>query len=620
MGEPPVTTPEHPVVPVVAPAPAGDVPLVAGLADDVLPLRVPRLRAGLAWPLAALLVSVLAGLAALDRPWRSGEGTLATSGFLLLRGDAPLPAPLLSPDGVAALHTALYATLTRAFERHATLLGAGRETALAGALLAAVLLWLTARRRGLGDPASAVVVLLGSTVPLLGPVPLPDQPAQYAVPWLLLTAGAVRRRTTLVGALLAAVSGVVAVLLAPDVLLLVVAGTAAALVTGAQLPGRRLQGRLAAALLLAPVFLGTVLLLDHWAPQPDATAALGLSRAALLGLAGLLLVLGGAGVWALPRLRVPAVALVATTAAAVVPPARPSAVLVCLPVAALLAGALTEELAGRLLTARRPLARPVTLAGGMALAAVVVLTGVQWLRSAAPDLGSSDALGVVVWSRDQLPDGAVVMAPTPLWAELVHSGADVDHLRRGDQPGTVPAAAPGVPVLTVVRGAGAPPAGHRVVAGFAAAGADHRLTLLDPRPGSPDEQALAMRRSLTSALLANPRTADTGQATGRLLSARIDPRLLTLLAGVGSRLGLGVQALPAVAGEPDDADARVAVLDSALGEPLTPGSTAADRLLRYLHGQQPPFAPDSVQVLDGVVVVRFTYVSDPDALVAAVTR
>ena len=40
---------------------------------------------------------------------------------------AGLPDPTFSPDGLGALHTAVYATLTRAFARHDTLLAAGRE-------------------------------------------------------------------------------------------------------------------------------------------------------------------------------------------------------------------------------------------------------------------------------------------------------------------------------------------------------------------------------------------------------------------------------------------------------------------------------------------------------------
>jgi len=150
------------------------------------------------------------------------------------------------------------------------------------------------------------------------------------------------------------------------------------------------------------------------------------------------------------------------------------------------------------------------------------------------------------------------------------------------------------------------------------------LLVFDPDPGTPTPVEVAHRRSLASAMLANPDTEAGPEAVAVLRAAAVDARLLTLLAGLTARSGIGVRAFPAAPGElaatNDGPVARTALVTSLGGEPVTPGSAATDRLLAWLNAQRPPFAPDTVRVTGDGVLVGFRYASDPDALVTAATR
>ena len=78
--------------------------------------------------------------------------------------------------------------------------------------------------------------------------------------------------------------------------------------------------------------------------------------------------------------------------------------------------------------------------------------------------------------------------------------------------------------------------------------------------------------------------------------------------------------LPPAPAEPDDGcPARWLLVDRLGDEPLTPGSAAAEDLVAHLEAQQPPFAPDSVEVTDDGVLVGFDYVSSSDAVVSDAT-
>lgn len=577
----------------------------------------PRLLAGPGWPVAALVVVGLIGARAALRPARPGEGTLTAQGVLLGRG-ADLPAAGLSPEGVGALHATVYGTVTRALDRHETLLAAGRELVLVAVLLSCVLLWRTARRIGLGDPAGASgVLLLG--LGLLTPVLLPDGsaldgPALLAVPWLLLAGYLVAPGRSAPAALVGAVlATAVAVLLAPDVLLLVAAAGVAAAV--GSVPRRvPVSGRRALAVLSTVPVVGVALLLDRWDPQPTAAAVLGVGTPAVHVASGVLVALGalaglgGLSGWRLHRLRTPAVGMTAA-AASVALSGRLPTLLVCLPLAALLAAGLGEHMARG---AGAAWARPVLrVAAGLTLGIVGAAALTSLLRTPPADLGARDHDALVAWVDEQLHPDTLVVAPPRLRAELVHAGADPDQVRLPHPAGDGGSPAP---VLVVVEED--PPAGSTPVARFGPSEGTPRLVLADPSPGEPTPEELHRRRTLAAALLTRPTTADHGRATGALVSAEVDPRLLTVLAGVDVEFGLGLASLPTVAGEESTGTlTRYAVLDEAFGAPLRPGAPGTERLLAWLDAQWPPLAPDTVEVADGTVRIGYSYVSAPDGVV-----
>jgi hypothetical protein len=561
-------------------------------------------RPGTAWPLAAVAVVTLVGLAALHRPVRPGEGLLAAEGFLLLRGGGPAP-PALSPDGVGAAEMAVHATLFRAFDRHDTLLAAGRELVLVATIGSAVLLWGTARRLGFGDGATAAVVLLAAAPLLLSSAALLDVPAQLAVPWLLLAAWLVAPgRPTVTARGLALLASAVATLLAPDVLLLALFGTAAAVATGRLMPRAGLRGRLAGAVVFVPVIVLVTLLLPHWDPPREAAAGLGTGTRLVTTVAFLLV--GGMAAWRLDRFRVPASALVGTTLTAIAPLGRLSAVIVCLPLAAVLTVALADQAVERSPERTR---RMLRVAGAAVLACAVVGAVVLLVR--APPTGPEErtVTAVLDWADQRLPAGGRLVAPLPLWAELVHAGGDEDVVRL---PGTAGKGDLLHPVVVAVQGT--PPHGALVLARFP--GTTPPLRVVDPAPGVPTPAELARRRAIAAALLANPTTVAGARAASLLRSADVDPRLLFVLAGLGAQYGIGIADFPPAPYEPASGVlAHQALVDGLGGAPVRPGTPATERLLAWLHAQVPPFAPDSARVTGDGVLIDFRYVSAPDALV-----
>jgi hypothetical protein len=553
------------------------------------------------WPLAAIVLVALLGARAMQRAARPGEGRLAAEGFLLTATrDDPGAVPL-SPDGLGALHIAVYDALTRVFDRADTLVAAGRELVLVVTVLAAFLLWRTARRLGFGHPAAAAAVLL-TWVPALWFPALLGLPAQLAIAWLLvaawLTAGG-RPSPAALG--VAVLTAAVAALLAPDVLVLLLSGAVAALVTG--MPRQATMARTAiGGLLLVPVVVGAVLLLPLWDP-----GTAGLGTGILLAGVAVFLVVGGLAAWVLERLRAPALALVATTLTGLLASARVSALIVCLPLAAVLTvGVLGTAVPGR--TGRAVGRVAATLLVGALLVTVVAL-----VRAPAPAAGGrAQTSSLLGWAESALPSGTRLVADRLLRAELLHAGGDPDEVVL---PGLARPGDPETPVLTVVRGEG--PRGGLVLARFDDAGAPGALVVVDPAPVPATPEELSRRRALGDALLTNPTTTVEGRAAELLRAGQVDPRLLSLLAALGAQFGVGVQDLPAEPGEPDaGAPARRALLDRLAADALTADAPATERLLAWLDAQQPPFAPASVTSTDAGVLVGFTYVSAPDALVS----
>jgi hypothetical protein len=331
----------------------------------------------------------------------------------------------------------------------------------------------------------------------------------------------------------------------------------------------------------------------------------------LLGLAGLSELVGLSG-WRLRRLQAPAVGVLATATSFTLTGRLP-ALLVGLPLAALLVAGAGEQVLRQAGAAPvRPRARlALRVVAGLALGGVAAAALFSLLRTTPTDLGARDHAALLAWVDEQLPAEGRVVAPVRIWAELVHAGADTDQIRL---PLAAGGGGPLAPVLTVVEGD--LPGGSTPVARFGASGGRPDLLLTDGSAGDPIPEERARRRTLAAALLANPMTADGGQAAGVLASAEVDPRLLALLAGIGVQLDVELAALSTVAGEERTGTlVRHAALLGGSGAPLRPGAPETERLLAWLDAQWPPFAPDTVEVSNGDVRIGYRYVSAPDALV-----
>jgi hypothetical protein len=574
------------------------------------PLRR-RLSADLLWPLAALAVVGLVGARTLRGTPLPDDGALTAPAFALLRGE-PTGA-LLSPDGLGAVHTAVYATVTRAFERYPTLTAAGRELLLVLLLAGSVLVWRIARRLGLGSPAAAVAVLAYGAVPFLAPAHAVSTPATLAVPWLLLAGWLLADGPpSLPAAVPAAVAGLLGVLLAPDVLLLLAIGLAAAAASGR--PARWTgQQRRPAAVALAVVAVAVRLLVARWSPQPDDPGRWSAGQVELVLVSGVLLAVGAAAAWWLPELRAAGIAVAGTTLLAVAPPSgRLPALLICLPVAALLLATLVQRAAAPApRQRRRPGTRPVA---GAAMATAVVVAAVALGTAQRSDFGAASRSAVVGWSAAQLPAGTRLTAEPALAAELLHAGAEPGLVTSGTDAPVEAATVPAAAVLRVVRGPA--PAGTAPVTVFGAGSELPPLTVVDPSPVEPSPEQVARRRGLGRALLANPETVAPAPVAELLSDGAVDPRLLALLAGLATQFGLELHSLPVVPGEEGHTLVRQAVIGAVDGVPPADDPVLADRVLGWLAAQRGPYAPHTVRLVDDGLLITHRYIPDPDGEVS----
>jgi hypothetical protein len=168
---------------------------------------------------------------------------------------------------------------------------------------------------------------------------------------------------------------------------------------------------------------------------------------------------------------------------------------------------------------------------------------------------------------------------------------------------------PGDLVLTVTDGE--PEPGSRVVARFGG------LTVVDPSPGIPTPEQLDRRQALAEAVLANPTTRAPEEAAAVLRSADVDMRLMSLLAVLTAREGIGVATFPRTDGA--EGPARSVLLATSGRAPVGIGEPATEPLRTWLEAQLSPFAPDRVEVTEDGVLLSYRYASDPDALVAEVS-
>lgn len=223
--------------------------------------------------------------------------------------------------------------------------------------------------------------------------------------------------------------------------------------------------------------------------------------------------------------------------------------------------------------------------------------------TSAPGTPGAPAAVLVDFAERELPDDARLRPEGGVRDDLLAAGAP-DELVGTDAP-----TGPGDLVLTVTEGSATP--GSRVVARF------DGLVLADPSPGTPTPEQLDHRRALAEAVLANPTTRAPEEAAAVLRSADVDMRLLSLLAVLTAREGIGVGAFPRTEGA--EGPVRSVLLTAVGSTPVGAGRPATEPLQTWLGAQRPPFAPDRVEVTDDGVLLSYDYASDPDALVAEVS-
>ncbi len=221
----------------------------------------------------------------------------------------------------------------------------------------------------------------------------------------------------------------------------------------------------------------------------------------------------------------------------------------------------------------------------------------------APPTPGTPAAELLEWADRELPDDVRVRPEDDVRGDLLAAGAPDDLVGTGEPTG------PGDLVLTVTEGE--PDPTSRVVARF------DGLTLVDPSPGTPTPEQLDRRVALAEAVLANPTTRAPEEAAAVLRSADVDMRLLSLLAGLTAREGIGVAAFPRADGA--EGPARSVLLSAVGGTPVGTGEPATGQLRTWLEAQLRPFAPDRVEVTEEGVLLSHHYASDPDALVAEVS-
>jgi hypothetical protein len=228
--------------------------------------------------------------------------------------------------------------------------------------------------------------------------------------------------------------------------------------------------------------------------------------------------------------------------------------------------------------------------------------------SAAASPGPPGRATPADWLGAALPPATDLAASAGVREELTRDGVPAERLRPAEQGATSGS------LLAVV---GPAPPGARVVAAFDRPGDGTRLLVVDPAPAAPTPEELDRRRALAEALLANPATGDDPAVAAVLGSGEVDARLLSMLAAVAAREGVGIAAFPALPGEEEGrAPARRVLLHAVAGAPVPADAAATAALREWLDAQLPPYRPDDVQVTDAGVLVSFHYVSAPDALVS----
>lgn len=593
-----------------------------GLDRPAAPSRPGRL---LMAPVAFVGCQVLVAAAAIQNFGRitsDRDADLAAQAFVLTRLGLTAAPTGNHGDDLLIYHLAAYGAGTAGYSRLDSVAAVAHEGLLVAALLSAGLLWIVARRIGLGVLSTVVAVAVLGLAPALLGLAQALLPATFAVLWLLVAAvWTVEVRVRAAHLTLGILATGVAALLAPVVLILVGA-TVAAAAWNADF-GRRWSGpwRQAGAAVLS---LGTIAAVIWVAVQADPIDTVtadpiraGLDgRTATLSCLALLLV-AAVALWRLPGLRAAAVGLAVLMSVAVsTAPVQLSAIVIGTPVAALLLGAMVESaLRQGAMVPSAGRRRLVTGLASVTVLAAVVTAGAAVAQPEPTGPATADpAAGLATWVDTQIDPAATVLVDRRTWADLVQAGLPASRISMVEDF-ALPAA-----TSTAFRVDADVAAGNGAV--LASFGTDSRVLQVaycsgsatanpDPgaacRPGTGPEQTADRwsRAQLGSALLSNPSVQFSPAAREVVADGLVDSRLLVVLAALSAEHSVTVSAFPAVAGEPAEAVRRSAHLGAIDGQPAVGDSPSAGAASGWLAGQQAPYRPDVVEYTRDSLVIRY---------------
>jgi hypothetical protein len=467
----------------------------------------------------------------------------------------------------------------------ADLLQAGRALCLLAGVLSALLLWPIARRLLARRDAAATAVVVAGSTPVALMLHAQVDAGAFAALWLAAAAAVATatelRPSDVVPLAVAAVLAGCAVLTAPLVAvgllafaghrmaerlpvpgggrvrtrMLVGAGTVAAAAAIAVLAATRTSPTTAADPIGMPLFLTTVL-----------------AGAAITALAH----------WRVVELRGLSASAASWLACSLWPgPARLTALLLALPVIALLAGALVARSTRRL---------PVGAGAAVAAALTVAVLAAASPATLGP-VPTHD--GVARRIAEDIDPATSLQASAVDRVELVARGVSPARFVTG-------AAAPGtVRIVAAANGCG--PA-ERLLDTVPGPGGGTVLCQVErpaPRPApvlQPAPPDIVLSPGFGAALATNPALMLSTAARDALVGGRVDPRLAMVLAGATAQHEMTVEDFPISPGADTDA-------------PRTSAVVVADRadtgLAAYFTGQMPPYRPDLSPRPDGRLVLSF---------------
>lgn len=542
------------------------------------------------------LALLAVGAAVALRVWRSAaslpvatiEARLADGALAGLRGLHG--APSSGPGELLARQQLLWwGRLTGAFDRHASVVLAGREFALvSSSVLVLCLLVLVAR--GLLRPIAAGIPLLavlamGPAVTVLGTL----TPALVGAAWC--AAGATLLATTRgrTAAATGAVALAVGIATAPSLAVPVAAASAVlflrrGVLGRAPASGRHVsadataevdQARWLPALLVLPVG-GLAGFLTQSGSLPLHSA----DRVVLLLTAGVAAV----GTLGVRRLRPLAVAVLVALGMALLPwPASGQAVVLVLLSAVLAAAALLDHV-----VRRQPQERPHPLlraaVAGPALVLVVV-GGLFLPLVAAP----SPHTALAGWIMGPASGGKPVSVPPVLWGDLVRDGVPPARLRVSGTPeasATTWTVLPATGDPLSATAAAFPDGGSALTVRLSPTGlAEQRARSAQERQAAAQQQAVpASPQTLGGLLASSPHLTATPDVVSAVAAGNVDSRALALLAVLVAQHRVQLGEFPTTAGAPGHPPA--AVLITALDGRAATSSSVVAAVSAAVAGQQ----------------------------------